>query len=75
MLRVLSLKSHLSEAHPLFSACCFQPIWAEWNFLSLSFGRIYFEFKGCWVVNFIFFQILIVKYVSKLCKTWADAAS
>ena len=32
---------------------CFQPIYTECYFLPLSFRRICFRFKGCWVVQFI----------------------
>ena len=39
----------------------------------ISFGRIHFEFKGFWAVNFIFIQILKYYFVSKHCKTWSDA--
>ena len=38
-------------------------------FPSLSFGRIHFEFKGCWLVNFNHIQFLKVHYVCKQCKT------
>ena len=37
------------------------------NFSSLSFERVHFEFKGCWVVNFNFIQILKVHFVRKQC--------
>ena len=49
----LSCSTHISHMH----------------FQSLSFGRNHFEFKGCWVVNFNFIQILKVHFVSKGCKT------
>ena len=52
-------------------------IYAKWNFPPVSKGRIQFEFiiQGCWIVNFMFIQILKVHYVSKLFRTWSDAAS
>ena len=45
-----------------------------WKFPSLSFGRIHFEFKGCWVVNFNLIKVLKVYFIHKQCKTWSDAA-
>ena len=41
------------------------PIYVEWNFPLLSIGTIHFRFNGCWVVFFIFVQILIEHSASK----------
>ena len=38
---------------------------AEWNFPLLAIGPVYYRFKCCWVVVFIFIQILIEHPVSK----------
>ena len=52
------------------------PILTDWTL-------IYFEFKGCWVVTYNFFQILKVHFVSKqwgtrsdatLCDVWSGSA-
>ena len=36
-------------------------------------GRIHFEFKGYWVVIYIFIQILKVHSLSKQLRPWSDA--
>ena len=43
------------------------PFMPELEFAFLSFGRICFEFKGCWVIIYNFVQILKVLFVSKKC--------
>ena len=44
--------SWVSKSHKL--AQLLYPIYAESIFLSLSTGRVHFQFLGCWVVFFIF---------------------
>ena len=43
----------------------FLQIYAQWNFPLSSIGPVQFRFKGCWVIFFIFIQILIERPVSK----------
>ena len=44
------------------------------NFPLLSIGPVHICFKSCWVVVFIFVQILIEHSVSKQCWPCSDAA-
>ena len=50
------------------------PICDKWNSPLVSSGPVHFHFKGCWVLFFIFFQILIEHSVSKQWRPWSDAA-
>ena len=43
----------------------YEHIKAEWNCLPLSIGPNFFCFKGCWVLFYIFINILVEIFVRK----------